>query len=897
LQREAGSDNLFISWDIGRNRKEVEKIMIRGEPPDLAAGVPEESGSEAGHDRIDRFLREIVAAPERAGQVELLLRVPPRPARFGGDPGEPPLDLDPRWGPYLRDRGIEKLYSHQARALQHALAGRNVVVVTSTSSGKTLCYNIPVLERFLRPERYETGRAPSSGAYALYLFPTKALAQDQMRVLGEMLRGLNLEVEAGVFDGDTEPVERRRLRRRGRIILTNPDMLHQSILPHHGGWSGLFRGLQFVVIDEIHSLRGIFGSNVACVIRRLRRICAHYGARPQFIAASATIRNPAEHAERLLGEPVDVVSEDGSPRGERIFVLWNPPLLERPDGTAYRRGATRTAVDLLPELLRREVRTICFAQARSTVELILRYVWDRLRRNRGLSGLAEKLESYRAGYLPGERRQIEHRLFSGDLLGVVATNALELGIDVGGLDACLLVGYPGTISSFQQRSGRAGRSARRSLVLFIARPDPIDQYFMRHPETIFEKTPESAIIEPQNPYILTKHILCAAYELPLKPSDAALLGGEPLFPGVVRLLVESNRLREAGGKWYLVDSDFPAKRVKLRTVGDENFTIYEKGSRRIVGELDYVAGLLSLYPGAIYIHRSETHFVEELDVENQIARIRRDDSGYYTQALCQKRVRVDAPLESRDLGPPARGQLHLGEVTVETRVTGFKKVRFHTAENIGYGEIELPPLILETVAAYLDLDPAAVDAAMGYGADFFQSGLQGMARVISSLLPFFVMGDPQDLDYYIEGRRIYLYDLYPGGIGYAEKAHEIFERILEAARDHVASCRCPAGCPSCVLPGSTRYEIGMEPSILEYPFPKEASRFLLHLASGAAPYEPRFEPHAVPGRPPAVNPTPGLDPRIARRVKRAIGSLPSQREGPSHREGPSSREGRGKGEP
>jgi DEAD/DEAH box helicase domain-containing protein len=851
--------------------------MIRGEPPELPGALPFPPRPDLPpgecpdpvEDRVGRFLREVAASSERSDQVQLLRTVPARGPRY--EDQEPPLDLDPRWKRYFQAKNIERLYLHQARAVRLALAGRNVVVVTSTASGKTLAYNIPVLEQFLRAGD-GAGQA-GAGAYALYLYPTKALAQDQMRVLLEMIRGLGLELEAGVFDGDTEPELRRRLRRRGRIILTNPDMLHQTILPHHGGWSGLFRGLRFVIVDEIHSLRGIFGSNVANVIRRLKRIAAHYGSRPQFIAASATIRNPAEHAERLLGEPVELVDEDGSPRGERVFVLWNPPLVKGSDGALYRRGATRTSVDLLPELLRREVRTICFAQARNTVELVLRYTWDRLRRNRSTSPLAEKLEAYRAGYLPQERREIERRLFSGELLGVVSTNALELGIDVGGLDACLLVGYPGTIASFHQRAGRAGRRGGRSLVLFIARPDPIDQYFMRHPENVFERSPESAVLEADNPYVLTKHLLCAAYELPLSPADARFFGGEGLFPGVVQILTEGDRLREAEGRWFLVDSDYPAKKVKLRTVADENFTIYELDSRRIVGELDYVAGLLSLYEGAIYLHRSETHFVEELDLKNRIARIRRRESGYYTQALCQKRVKVDAELEARALAAPAQGDLRLAEVTVETRVTGYKKVRFHSSENVGYGEVDLPPLVLSTIAAYLDIPEPLVDRAMRYGADFFQSGLQGAGRVLSSLLPLFVMGDPQDLDYFIDGRRLYLYDLYPGGIGYAEKTFEIFERTLLAARDHVAACGCPAGCPSCVLPVSTRYEIAMEPSIVEYPFPKEAARFLLHLLTGPPEYLPRLEPVVEPARLPAIEPREPLDPRIARRIRRAMGDL------------------------
>ncbi len=862
--------------------------MIRGEPADhpwsprpvggADAQSPPEADGVAETDRIESFLREVAAEKGRAEQIQLVRTVAAQPARFEGEEGEPPLVLDPRIRRCLRERGIDRLYSHQARAIRLANEGRNVVVVTSTASGKTLCYNVPVLESLLGAAGGEgeagAARTPSpGGSYALYLYPTKALAQDQMRILEDLLRGLGLSVEAGVFDGDTEPDRRRRLRRQGRIILTNPDMLHQTILPHHGGWSGLFRGLKYVVVDEIHSLRGIFGSNVANVLRRLKRVASHYGARPQFLAASATIRNPAEHASRLLGEPVEVVDGDGSPRGERTFLLWNPPLVRGSDGRTHRRGAVSTAVDLLPELLRRAIRTICFAQARNTVELILRYVWDRLKGSRSTAPLAGKVEAYRGGYLPRERREIERRLFQGELLSVVSTNALELGIDVGGLDACLHVGYPGTVAGFQQRSGRAGRRARRSLVIFVARPEPIDQFFMRHPETFFERSPESAVIEPDNPYILTKHLICAAYELPLGAADAAHFGGEELFAGVIRLLEKAGRMREAAGRWYLVDGDYPAKKVKLRTASDENFTIFERTSNEIVGELDYVAGLLSLYEGAIYLHRSETHFVEELDVKNRIARIRRDESGYYTQALCQKRVTVDAVIESRSLTPPARSDLGLSDVTVETRVTGYKKVRFRSVENVGYGAVDLPPLVLSTVAVHVDVAQAMVDRSMRFGADFFQSGLQGVGRLLSSLFPFFVMGDPQDLDYAIDGRRVYLYDLYPGGIGHAEKAFELFERILEASREQVSTCGCSAGCPSCVLPASTRYEIGMEPSILEYPFPKEAARYILHLLCGAEEYSPRLEPISCPPAPPAVEPAPALDPRVVRRVNRALESL------------------------
>jgi len=817
---------------------------------------------------LESFREEVIRRRENVGQVRWLEEIPAHEARTATLPER----LHPRWSEYLRARGIGALYSHQARAIDLALDGENVVIVTGTASGKTLCYNIPVLDEILHGER----------GYSLYLFPTKALAQDQMRVLAQMISELGIDVEAGVFDGDTDPTSRRRLRRRGRIILTNPDMLHQAILPHHGGWVGLFSGLKTVVVDEVHSLRGIFGSNVACVLQRLRRIARHYGSEPRFIGTSATVANPGDHAERLIGEKVTVVDDDGAPRGPKTFVLWNPPLYRRPDGTEGRKGPVSVAVRLLPELLRREVRSICFAGARNTVELILRYTWDRLRANRTTRSLADKLEAYRGGYLPQERREIEGRLFSGDLLGVVSTNALELGVDIGGLDACLLVGYPGSVASFLQRAGRAGRRAQSSLVIYIASIEPIDQYFMRHPESFFERSPESAIIEPENPYILTKHLICAAYELPLSVEDvgyfATGLGGEEgdasredVFRGLLGVLTDADRLRGgADGKWYYIDRDFPAKRVKLRTVGEENFTIYELGSQKIVGELDYVAALMSLYEGAVYIHRSETHVVEELDVENQIARIRKQDTGYYTQALAQKRVTVDEEVAS-DVWRTAR--LSTGDVTVETRITGFKKVRFHTIENVGYGEVDLPPIILETVSVWLDLPDEAVQRAMGFGADFFQSGLQGIGRLFANLMPFFVMADPRDVDYFIDGRRLYFYDLYPGGIGYAEKAHEIFETILEATLGHLIDCECKSGCPSCVLPASSRYEIASESNVEEYPFPKEASRFLLHLLLEMEPHVPELAPAEMGPESSPVESRELLDPKFERKVRRALDFL------------------------
>ncbi|MEM7262033.1 MAG: DEAD/DEAH box helicase, partial [Planctomycetota bacterium] len=697
---------------------------------------------------VPKVLEAVRRHVARSGEIRAIEAIPARDAQHATQPP----DLDPRLLEHLQKTGVWPLYTHQAQAVEHVLARKHVVVASSTASGKTYCYNLPVLDSVLKGEN----------AYALYLFPTKALAQDQMRTLGRLIDALDIKAEAGIYDGDTEPVMRQRLRKNGRIILTNPDMLHAAILPHHGGWAGLFANLRYVVVDEMHTLRGIFGSHVGNVIRRLRRICRHYGSDPIFIGASATIANPGEHAERLLGVDVEVVDQDGAPRGEKTYVLWNPPLFTRDDGTSFRRGAPSVAVRLLPELVRRGIKTICFGRSRNTVELILRYIRERARTKKTHEGVVPKVEAYRGGYLPSERRAIESRLFGGDLDGVVATSALELGIDIGGLDACVIAGWPGSVSSFLQQAGRAGRRNDSSLVFFVAGQEPVDQYFMRHPDAVFERSPENAVIEWSNPYIMIRHLVCAAYELPLGQADESLFGPD-LLP-MLRMLAEDGRLKETASQFYHVGQDYPAQEVALRTASDENFTIFEMGPERIVGELDYVAGMLSLYEQAVYIHRTETHLVERMDYVNKIVHIRKKETGYYTQALCQKQVTVRDEWERREIDG---GQLSLGEVDVITHITGFKKVRFHTLENIGYGKLDLPPLELDTVSLYLDISDAIVRTTDEYGPDFFRSGMHGVARLFRQLLSIRAYCDPADLDTFIDGQRIYVYDLYPGGIGYS----------------------------------------------------------------------------------------------------------------------------------
>ena len=822
----------------------------RGRGADLPPVSIEEALEGLRKPRSRSGRKEIGADPE---DIRALHSLPAHDARLA----DRIPDLDPRLIEHLESAGTWPLYCHQAEAIERTLAGEHVVVATPTASGKSLCFHLPILNSILREEN----------ATALYLFPTKALSQDQYRSVAQWIEALDLSIEAGVYDGDTEPVVRRALRRGGRIVLTNPDMLHASILPHHGGWAGLFASLKYVVVDELHTLRGIFGSHVGNVLRRLRRIARYHGADPVFIGASATIANPAEHAERLLGVPVSVVDDDGAPRGSKEIVLWNPPLVTKDDGTQFRKGPSSVAVRLLPELVRRGIKTICFGRTRNTIELILRYIRERARGEVDRE-VVDKIEAYRGGYLPNERRKIEARLFSGELGGVVSTNALEMGIDIGALDACLVVGWPGSVCSFLQQIGRAGRRQRTSLAILIAGQDPIDQYFVRHPDALFGGNPERATMEWSNPYILVRHLVCAAYELPVGEEDETFFGDD-LMP-LLALIGEEGRLAEAGGRWHFAESGYPASEVKLRTATNENFTIFELGAEKIVGELDYVAAMLSLYEGAVYIHRTETFLVEEMDWKNQLVKIRRTETGYYTQALVQKRVTVEEVWQERE-APGAETQL--AEVEVRTRITGYKKVRFHSIENIGYGEIDLPPLLLDTVAHRIELTEETVRAADAFGADFLRAGLHGVARVLLQMTAIHAMCDPGDLDTFIDGDVLYLYDLYPGGIGYSEVAFEKHETVLTATLEAVESCSCPAGCPACVLPSSSKIAQPLEASVLEYPYPKEATRFLLHRLLGREDYAPQLDGISVETPTSAGTMPRELDERTERKARKAIRNL------------------------
>ncbi|MGI5817920.1 MAG: DEAD/DEAH box helicase [Armatimonadota bacterium] len=695
----------------------------------------------------------------------------------------------------LRAQGIERLYTHQAEAIEHIRAGRNVVIVTGTASGKTLCYNIPVIETMLDDPM----------ATALYIYPTKALAQDQLRGLGRLETDEMAEwFMAGTYDGDTPSNLRRRLRDGGNVLLTNPDMLHQGILPHHARWNRFFTHLRHVVIDEVHAYRGVFGSHLANVMRRLQRICRHYGAQPQFVCCSATIGNPREHAERITGVPMEPVDDDGSPRGPRRFVLWNPrPLSTAARGSGEnwrvggdRRSALSEAIDLMTELVREEVQTIAFVRTRLAAELLFKGVRDRLRPiSRRLS---QSVHAYRGGYLPAERREIERRLVEREILGVASTNALELGIDIGSLDACILVGYPGTVASTWQMSGRAGRGEEEALVFLVGQNTPMDQYLMAHSGYLFDQSPEQAVVDPDNPHITIGHLRCAAYELPLADEEAPRFG--PYSDVVLELLEEEQLVRHLQGHWYWASSEYPAAEVNLRNISGPVYTIQdERDGERVIGTLDEVSALSQLHDHAVYIHGAETYFVEELDIDQKIAHVDRRDLDYYTQSVQSSQIRIEEVEDERGW---MDGLLGFGDVTVTTEIPMFKKIKFASRDSLGWEKLELPPQQLETVAMWFapreDVAEELTRRKMIVG-----EALIGIANVFVEVAPLYVMADVQDIGTVVDSSNLgrdalFVHDRYPGGMGFAARCMERFDDIMRTVARVIEECACEDGCPSCV---------------------------------------------------------------------------------------------------
>lgn len=812
-----------------------------------------------------QFLQDVENSRHYRGQVAHHAQLPAQAARTAGLSLPLPAQLQAA----LDKSGISDLYTHQAQAVEAARDNESLVVVTGTASGKTLCYNLPILER----------RLLEPGAKALYLYPTKALAQDQLRGLQRLQEAGDMNFICGTYDGDTPSSQRSALRDRADFVLTNPDMLHAGILPSHARWAHFFEKLRFVVVDEIHSYRGIFGSNVANVLRRLRRLCAHYGSEPQFLCASATIANPGELGEKLCGVPMTVIDDDGAPRGSKHFVLWNPPLVddrtEANDNTAQDMGASMTrrspnseAMHLLTALVRAGVPTIAFVRARVVAELLLRYTQDALARR--APQLVNSIRAYRGGYLASERREIERMLFEGELLGVISTSALELGIDVGALDACILVGYPGNIASTWQRTGRAGRSQGESLAILIASDSPIDQYLMHHPDYVLGKSPEHAVIDADNAYVLAKHLRCAAAELPVSLGEARSLS--PYAPALLQLLEEEQQLRRAADAWYWARAGSPTRDVSLRNIGDNTYTIYDMERNAIIGTVDEGYAFQSVHTGAIYLHEADTYFIEKLDLEKHTALARRAESDYFTQAVSDAQIKIE---ETDDEAEWNECRIGFGGVNVELSITAYKKVKFGSLDSLGYSKLELPPQTLQTSAFWLVPPLEALRRLREFGRVAYE-GLIGVANAAVGVMPLRVMCDVSDIGAVVDSSQLgypalFLFDKYPGGLGLAQRGFDLVEPIFAAARELIAECPCEEGCPSCVGSAQktyTYYDAGGEAR--ERIPDKEAALVVLHEMLRLEPYVPKGRSGGPKAEP---EPIPQLPASLENKVRRQLQRL------------------------
>jgi len=760
-----------------------------------------------------------------------------------------PEQTDPRLRHALAARGIEQLYTHQALAFGHVLAGRNVVTVTPTASGKTLCYNAPVLDTILKD--------PS--ARALYLFPTKALAQDQLAELHSLVElitqsacGQRVGVgpdaqliqaapEIGVFtyDGDTPSDARRAIRGKAHVVLSNPDMLHSGILPHHPRWAKLFENLRFVVIDELHAYRGVFGSHLSNILRRLQRVCRHYGSDPIFICSSATIANPRELAEGLTGRPFELIDQSGAPRGEKFFLFVNPPVVNAQLGIrrSYLSESRRVAL----EFLKHNLQLILFAQSRLTTEILTTYLKDAYQ---GPPGASDVIRGYRGGYLPGRRREIERGLREGSVRAVVSTNALELGIDIGALDVAVMAGYPGTIAATWQRAGRAGRRSTRSAAVLVASSAPIDQFIIRNPSYFFDASPEHALINPDNLHILLDHVKCAAFELPFMADETFGPEGRTENVNVQEVLAvlgEEGFVHAADGQWNWTHESYPADAVSLRSVSSDNFVVVDTThGERVIAETDFTSGPAMLHEKAIYMVEGQLFQVDRLDFDGRKAYVSSVDCDYYTDAITYTKVTildtfqtsgptsdgrsptsVSVDLRISDLGPRISAAKSHGEVHVVSRVVGFKKIKFYTNENVGSGELDLPEQQMHTSSYWLTI-PADVMAALPFGGDDRRDGVVGLAFAMRHVAQLLLMCDGHDVGMSIDGGsldrttrtggkgqvpdalavepKVFIYDNYPGGIGFSRPLFEMHGLLLERTHELIATCPCDSGCPSCVGP-------------------------------------------------------------------------------------------------
>jgi len=748
---------------------------------------------------FEEFLDRLRSSPVYRGQIVHSHTVEPREAQYA-DPKSPLSEASSR---YLASMGIERLYSHQAEALDAVREGRDVLVVTGTASGKSLCYQLPLLEMI------ET--RPS--ARALLLHPTKALSQDQFQALKRMLDAVILSAGSsssviGVFDGDTPANMRRKLRDEAAIVLTNPDMLHAALLPNHTRWAGFLHNLQYVVVDEMHTYSGLFGSNAANLFRRFERVCRHYGANPQFIFCSATVGNPLEVASKLSGREPVLIDNDGSPCGRKTYVFWNPPRI-RKRRFRSRRSANVEAHELMAELLAAGFPTITFSKAKVTAELIYRYVVETLERN--APHLAGKVTPYRGGYLPEERREIERRLFSGELLGVSTTRALELGIDVGGLDASIIVGYPGTLAGFFQQAGRAGRRDRDSLCVLVGIDTAVNQYVMKHPEYIFGKPIERIVLDPDNPYVLSGQLRCAAYELPISEDEVPTFG--QYAPLVLDVLTEQRKLNKVGDKWYHACDDIPEHEVSLRDCCGANVAITDIETGRVIGELNIYDAQPIIHPDAIYIHQGETYLVLELDLGRNLCLVKRIETDYYTQPIGGTDVHhIDQPLRERDLGT---AKAYFGEVTAYFTTSLYERIHFYTLDAISRHEVNIPTYQLETMAFWITPSEEIVRRMVEDGLDVHKA-LMGIGYATRMILPLFIQCETLDFSHSsctavnAPWHTVFVYERYPHGLGFTEKAFEMLGELLPAVHDMISKCGCRNGCPCCVgkpLRGYTTWNI------------------------------------------------------------------------------------------
>lgn len=693
-----------------------------------------------------------------------------------------PVSLHTKLRQALENRGVGSLYTHQKTAFDLATAKKNVVAVTPTASGKTLCYNLPVLQSIMENDQ----------ARALYLFPTKALAQDQKSELNEIIEEMEVPINSYTYDGDTPANIRQKVRKAGHIVITNPDMLHSAILPHHTKWVSLFENLKYIVIDELHTYRGVFGSHVANVIRRLKRICRYYGSNPIFICTSATIANPKELAEHLTGAHVMLVDNNGAPSGRKHFIFYNPPIVNKP--LNIRRSATLEVRNIAGEFLKNKIQTIVFARSRVRVEIILTYLQELVKnqlQNKSIQG-------YRGGYLPKQRREIERGLREGSIYGVVSTNALELGVDIGQLQVCVMTGYPGTVASAWQQAGRAGRRHGEAVIVMVASSSPLDQYMIQHPDYFFSRNPETARINPDNLVILVDHLKCASYELPFKQGET-FDGVE--IEDVLEFLQEERVIHFSGDKWYWMNDSFPAHNISLRSASQENVVIIDQSdvaNVKVIGEMDRFSAMTLLHDEAIYLHQGIQYQVEYLDWDEKKAYVREVDVDYFTDANLAVNLKV---LEADKERMERTYSIGYGDVMVSAMATIFKKIKFETHENIGSGPISLPEEELHTNAVWLSFEKEQFYESE----ERLEQALISVANALQSIAPLMVMCDPSDLHVvpqvkavHNEQPTIFLYDRYPGGIGLSDKVYEQMNDVLSQTNQLIVNCSCESGCPSCI---------------------------------------------------------------------------------------------------